>query len=460
MEGNLLQDVYTESNPGRDLRNNIYKGRVLRVLPGIQSAFVDIGLPRAAFLRLQKPAGLPAADCRELHEGGTLLVQVVKDAFGSKGPQVTTSLSFSSRHLVYMPGSEHTAVSRHITDEAECCRLKELAETLRNPDEGLVLRTAATGACAQELQRDLRMLRAAWCRTRRQAEESGTPSLVYQDPPLTLRVVRDLMRPTTERVLIDCEHQHELLRQLVAAQAPEQAGIVELAGAGSPLFELANLEEQLEQALGRKVPLKSGGYLVIDQTEAMTTIDVNSGAFVGRHDPEDTAYRTNLEAAEAIPRQLRLRRLGGILVLDFIDMEQEEHGRQVLRTLEKGLALDPVPCQLGSLSNLGLVEMTRARRRESLRDALCEPCPHCAGQGVVKTAETVCLEVFRELARRANEFRDTGCLVIASQSVVDRLIDEEAGYLDEVALALGTNIRVNVEPGYAPGQFDVIRQAS
>ena len=348
------------------------------------------------------------------------------------------------------PGEELKAPGEELKAPGE--ELKAPGEGLDQSDEGLIVRTAAEGIEEKDFRRDLETLRATWRRTLARSEEASETALVYADLPLPLQIVRDLMLPTTRRILIDCKHQYERLVQFVEDFSPEQANIVELANAQPPLFDTVNLEDQIERALDRKVPLRSGGYLVIDQTEAMTTVDVNTGSLVSQR---NAGYRTNLEAAAVIPQQLRLRRIGGIIVVDFIDMADGEHQRQVLRTFEKGLASDPVPCQITALSDLGLVEMTRARRRESLQDSLCEPCQQCGGSGVVKSGETACLELFRELACRANEFRDRECLIAASQTVVDRLIDEEAKYLDEVSLALGTKIRINVESSYAPGQFDI-----
>ena len=465
VEHGATQDIHLERSASRGLVGNIYAGRVSRVLPGMQAAFVDIGQARNSFLHV---SDLPAAAdealpriAERLQEGQLLTVQVTKDPLGSKGARLTAQLSVASRYLVYMPDADHVGVSQRIDDAAERGRLQAaLAEALAveqmDAAGGFILRTAAEGAGGAELAQDLRFLRRLWAAVARRAATATAPALLYEELPLPLRTVRDLARPGVERIRIDSGESFEALRGFCDAYMPELTGLLERYDGERPLFDLHGVEDDIQRALGRKVDLKSGGYLVIDQTEAMTTIDVNTGSFVGRRNHEETVFKTNLEAATTLARQLRLRNLGGMIIVDFIDMADPEHQRQVQRTLEKAMARDPARNTISGVSELGLVELTRKRTRESLEQLLCEPCPVCAGRGVLKTAETVCYEIFREIMRDARAYENDRLLVLAAQGVVDRLLDEESANLADLEASIGKTISFRVEPDYSQEHFDIV----
>jgi ribonuclease G len=467
----LLQEIFLERFHTRGTLGNIYKGKVVRVLPGMQSAFIDIGQPRAAFVHITDLVDAHEAVMEErgpeyryppitevLHDGKEVLVQVTKEPIGTKGARATSSISLASRFLVYMPETAHVGISQRIEDEEERERLRSLLDEVfeEGRGDGFIVRTASERAEADEILRDAELLRTRWEAIKQDSKDAKTPSLVYEDLPLHLRTMRDIINRETHRILVDNESIYGLIKRFLDDFIPERSDCLAMAKGEVPLFDAHNLEDQIETALDRKVPLKSGGYLIVDQTEAMTTVDVNTGTFVGRRDLEETIYRTNLEAAAAIPRQLRLRNIGGIVIIDFIDMIDEEHKRQVVRTLEKGQQTDRVKWKISEISDLGLVEMTRKRTNESLLKMMCEPCPSCDGKGHVKTPESVCLEIFREIQRKATDFTDHDCLIMASQAVVDRLLDEDAVCVRELSEALDADIRFQVEASYTQEQFDVV----
>ena len=466
VENGVVQEIFIERTNHRGLVGNIYKGKVVRVLPGMQAAFVDIGLERAAFIHA---AEIGEGDAHApintlLHEGQALVVQVTKDPIGTKGARLTTQLAIPSRYLVYMPGEGHVGVSQRIDDEGERERLKNLvnacmeAEGLSGGEAGFILRTAAEGVGEDEILADTRYLRRLWRKLEERIKDNKPPSMVYDELPLSLRTLRDYARPEVSKIFIDSRETFQKIEQFVNQYVPEVADRIEYYPGPRPLFELYSVEDEIQRALERKVPLKSGGYLVIDQTEAMTTIDVNTGGFVGRRNLEETIFKTNLEAATAIGRQLRLRNLGGIIILDFIDMTEVEHQRQVLRMLEKVMEKDHAKTKISSVSELGLVEMTRKRTRESLEQMLMEPCPHCLGRGSVKTAETICYEIFREILREERAYGAGTYLVLASQQVVDRLLDEDSNGLADLEAFIGKAIKLQVEAQYAQDQYDIILQ--
>lgn len=466
VEQGLLQEVFIERTDTKSTVGNIYKGKVVRILPGMQSAFVDIGHERAAFMHVtdlidghevfDREPGYEYPQITELlRDGQELRVQVTKEPIGTKGARITTNLSMASRYLVYLPGSSHIGISQKIEDESERERLKAILTELQFEDEGFIVRTAAENASAEEVLQDAGLLRTRWEIVQQEAAKARSPSLVYADLPLPLRVMRDIITSQTTAILVDDEETHLIMSGFLGDYIPDKLDCLHKA-VDQSLFDVHQLEDQIEAALDRKVPLKSGGYLIIDQTEAMTTVDVNTGAFVGRKDLEETIFRTNIEAATAISRQLRLRNIGGIVIIDFIDMVDEEHKRQVLRTLEKGQQADRVKCNITQISELGLVEMTRKRSYGSLLKVMCEPCSVCEGRGFIKSAESICLEIFKQIQRMAAEVEGKRCLIIASQSVIDRLIDEEAGNVRALADALDTMIAYQVEPGYTQEQYDVV----
>lgn len=468
IDNGATQDIHIERSASRGIVGNIYAGRVERVLPGMQAAFVDIGLERTSFIHVSD-IYVPAADERarvsdsissHLHDGKMVVVQVTKEPLGSKGARLTTELSVSSRYLVFMPWNSHIGVSQRIDDNDERERLQTLLRECLAMEQmdggGYIIRTAAEGVGVEEIRADLRFLKRLWAVVSRRADAATSPGLLYAELPLYLRTVRDLARPGVERILVDSRESFTALQDFCSDYMPEVKGLLEHYPGERPLFDLHGIEEDLQRALSRKVDLKSGGYLVFDQTEAMTTIDVNTGSFVGRRNLEETIFKTNLEAATMLARQLRVRNLGGIIIVDFIDMRDEEHRRQVHRTLEKAMQRDPVRYKITGVSELGLVEMTRKRTRESLEQLLCEECSVCRGRGVLKTAETVCYEIFREIMRDARAYENDTLMVLATQAVVDRLLDEESANVADLEEFIGKTITFRVEPNASPEHFDIV----
>jgi ribonuclease G len=476
LENGVLQEVYIERASKLGLVGNIYKGKVSRVLPGMQAAFVDVGLERAAFLHAsdilvaeQAESAVPGEERlnerREhkpitelLREGQDIVVQVVKDPLGTKGARLTTELSIPARFLVLMPDLKHIGVSQRIENEAERVRLKETIAKLapQFPAGGYIVRTAAEGATEEALAADMSYLHKCWAVLQERARTEAPCTLIHEDLRLAMRTMRDLAAGEVEKVRIDSRETFNKAVKFATKFIPELAPRIEHYPGERPIFDLYGVEDEIQKALERKVQLKSGGYLIIDQTEAMSTIDVNTGAFVGSRNLEETIFKTNLEAAQAIVRQLRLRNLGGIIIIDFIDMQDPEHRRQVLRALEKRLEKDRAKSQISEVSSLGLVEMTRKRTRESLARVLCETCPACQGRGAIKTAETVCYEIFREILREARQFEAQRFLVLAAQEVVDRMLDEESASLAELETFIGKTITLQVEAQYTQEQFDVV----
>ncbi len=469
LENSSLQEVHIERPGRRGIVGNIYKGKVSRVLPGMQAAFIDVGLERTAFLHvadiaLARPdetvVGLPPVDDirRLVSQGDELLVQVVKDPMGTKGARLTTFVALPSRYLVYMPRGEGIGVSARIEGEPVRLGLKSKLASLLPPQApgGYIVRTAAVGAHDDGLREDVAYLEKLWRHVREKAANLPAGSSVHEDLPLPLRVLRDELGTTVSRVLVDSPVVHASMREFAQTFLPGSPVSIELYTGPRPLFDLHSVEEELERALERKVALKSGGHLIIDQTESMTTIDVNTGAYVGHRNLEETIFRTNLEAAVAIAHQLRLRNLGGIIIIDFIDMTDASHRRQVVQALETALAADRAQTHIASLSPLGLVEMTRKRTRDSLEHQLCSPCPTCEGRGFVKTLETVAHEIFRELVRQGRQFGSRELLVLASQTVVDHLLENESTSIAELEQQVSRPIRVRAESLYGVDQFDVV----
>ena len=479
VENGMLQEVHLERASRRGNVGHIYKGRVSRVMPGMQAAFVEIGLDRTAFLHASDIVRAPLAESAEmtggngngnghghaapaigelLREGQEIVVQVIKDAIGSKGARVSAHLSIPSRYLVLLPQAPRTlGISARIEDEAERTRLREIiAQRTGEQPLGYIVRTNAEGAGEDALAFDLAYLGKVWRVVQENIARARTGERVYEELSLPLRALRDLMHEDIEKVRVDSRETFERLVRFVTKFMPELAGRVELYTGERPIFDLFGVEDEIQRALEKNVPLKSGGYLVIDQTEAMTTIDVNTGGYLGARNLEDTAFRTNLEAAQAAARQLRLRNLGGIVIIDFIDMLDAEHRRQVLRQLEKSLAGDYAKTTVYEMSPLGLVEMTRKRTTESLARQLCEPCPACAGRGMLKTPETVTYEIFREITRAVRQFEAQQLLVLAAPRVVQRILDEESVAVAELEQFTRKSIRFQPEDHYTQEQFDVV----
>ena len=478
LEGGQLQELHLARANAASVTGNIYSGRVVRVLPGMQAAFVDVGLERPGFLHAKDIRGShwPAVEAarvagedaplieRLLGEGDRVLVQVAKDPISSKGARLTTHLALPSRYLVLMPFSAHIGVSQRIEDETERERLRAEVEAARASAEvpegfGFIVRTVADGAQAAEIAADMAFLVRSWERIDGCRHDLVGSSLVYEELPVQVRVLRDLVDRSVDAIRIDCPDTHAAMRRYAERFLPELNACLHHHQAPTPLFEGSGVEAEISRALSRRVPLKCGGHLVIEQTEAMTTIDVNTGGYVGARNLEDTVFKANLEAAAAIPQQLRLRNLGGIVVIDFIDMEDPEHQRSVVRALEKAAEGDPARIRVFGISELGLVELSRKRTRESLRQQLCAPCETCDGRGYLRRAESVCFEIFRTVqrdARRREDVSESAYLVRAGQSVLDRLLDEDADALAALADHVGRPIRLQLEPSYGVEDFDVV----
>ncbi len=468
LENGVLQEVHIERASNRGVISNIYKGRVTRVLPGMQAAFVEIGLARTAFLHV---SDIVRAQCSEegdpglpgirdvVKEGDELLVQVVKDPLGNKGARLTTSITLPARHLVLLPNGDNIGISARIENEDERERLRLLVSSLLTENAlncGVIVRTAAEGVDETPLRADLAYLARLWRVVEERSKTARPETLVHEDLSLPLRVLRDFVTAEVEKVLIDSPDDFAGMQEFAATYLPEIVPKLEVYRRRRPIFDLHGIEDEIRKALERSIPLKSGGYLIFDQTEAMTTIDVNTGAYVGHRNLEETIYRTNLEAAVAIARQLRLRNLGGIIIIDFIDMLEPDHRDNVLQLLDQSLTRDYARHQISPLSPLGLVEMTRKRTRESLQHILCRDCPSCHGQGFVLSAETVCLEIFREVIRQARQFEFDEALVLAHQDVIDMLLDEQAPSLAQLEEQTGKSIKLQPESLYMQDQFDVV----
>jgi len=470
LENGVLQEVYIERATRRGLNSNIYKGYVSRVLPGMQAAFVDIGLERTGFLHASDIArqnfGDPAADPRELpdirelvQEGSEVLVQVVKEPLGNKGARLTTFITLPSRYLVLLPNGAGVGVSARIEDADERDRLRQTLEGLLAADGrpgGVIVRTAAEGSSEEALGADLELLQKLASVVQDQCRKAPVKTVIHEDLPLPVRVLRDLVTSDVERILVDSEPDFHQMKSFTAAFLPEIEPMLELYTRQRPIFDLHGIEDEIKKALDRNIPLKSGGYLIFDQTEAMTTVDVNTGGYVGHRNLEETIFRTNLEAAVTIARQLRLRNLGGIIIIDFIDMEEEEHRRRVMQVLEQCMLRDHARHQITPVSPLGLVEMTRKRTRESLQHILCEDCPNCMGRGFVMAPATVCSEIFREIIRQHRQFKFDEVLVLAHQDIIELLLAEESEGLAEIEAQTGKAIRLQPESLYLRDQFDVV----
>ncbi|WP_119286627.1 ribonuclease G [Azohydromonas sediminis] len=470
VENGAVQELHLERALERGLVGNIYLGKVARVLPGMQSAFVDIGLERAAFLHVAdlfgarsdgNGGGVPLPIEKQVFEGQTLTVQVIKDPIGTKGARLSTQISIAGRLLVFLPQDKHIGISQRIGShelrEQLRARVQALAAT---PDGsaagGFILRTNAEDATDAELADDIAYLRKTWAAIRQRALSQPPGTLLHQDLTLAERVLRDLADEHTQTIRIDSKLQYEHLLAFGRAYTPGAVGKLQHYQGERPVFDLYNVDDEIAKALARRVDLKSGGYLIIDQTEALTTIDVNTGGFVGARNFDDTIFKTNLEAAGAIARQLRLRNLGGIIIVDFIDMSREEHQAAVLAEFRKQLARDRTKVTVGGFTQLGLVEMTRKRTRESLAHMLCEPCPTCGGRGQVKTARSVCYDILREILREARQFDPKEFRVVASPAVVEMLLDEESPHLAGLSEFIGKPISLSAEPSMNPEQYDIV----
>lgn len=464
MQQGIVQQLHIERGSHLGIVNNVYLGRVKRVLPGMQSAFVDIGLERSAFLHVadiweNRNCGDSARPIEKmLHEGQNLLVQVIKDSIGSKGARLSTQISIAGRLLVFLPQESHIGVSQRIENEADRELLRSRLQQLLplKGGGGYIVRTMAETATEKELRADMEYLNKLWVKLQDQVKTGTAPCLLYQELNISLCVLRDFVNDSTTRILVDSGETYQRMNSFAQDFIPGMVSRLEHYSGARPLFDLYRVEEEIERALSRRVNLKSGGYIIIDQTEALTTVDVNTGGFVGSRNFDDTIFKTNLDAAQVIARQLRLRNLGGIIICDFIDMNNQEHRDAVLEELKKSLACDPTRITVNGFSALGLVEMTRKRTRESLAQILCEPCPTCGGRGEVKTAQTICYEIVREIMREARQFDVREYRILASQRVVDLFLDEESQCLAQLSEFIGKPVSLQVETLYSQEQYDII----
>ncbi len=496
-----VQALHIERTATLGLVGNVYVGKVARVLPGMQSAFIDIGLERSAFLHVAdileyrqqtqgllrhgkpnsptssptpSPTSSPAPSAtpitpvpieRMLREGDRVLVQVIKDPLGTKGARLSTQISLAGRMLVYLPQEAHIGISQKIESEAERAHLREALARLVPPDEtgGFIVRTCAEEASDEDLRTDIAYLRRRWAQIHEAAQNMPAPSQLYQELSLAQRVLRDMVNDQTASVQIDSRENFVALQAFCSEYVPGARARLVHYSSERPLFEQHQIDAEMDKALGRRVDLKSGGYLIIDQTEAMTTIDVNTGGFVGARSFDDTIYKTNLEATQVIARQLRLRNLGGIIIIDFIDMTSAPHREAVLAELNKALARDRTRISVNGFTQLGLVEMTRKRTRESLAHVLCEPCPTCQGRGEIKTARTICYDILREILRESRQFGVQGASapvrefrILAAQSVIDLFLEEEAPSLAALSDFIGKPISMQVETVYSQERYDIV----
>ncbi|UJP02071.1 MAG: ribonuclease G [Nitrosomonas sp.] len=464
LEQGVTQELHIERTSGRGIVGNIYNGRVSRVLPGMQSAFVDIGLDRAAFLHVadirdSNPEGDAAKPIEKLlYEGNSILVQVIKDAISTKGARLSTQISLAGRLLVYLPQESHIGISQRIEDDSERELLREKLQQILPAEEkgGYIIRTMAETADEADLRADLEYLHRLWRDIQQKSVTIAAPVLLYQDLDLSHRVLRDFVDEDSTRIFVDSRENYQRLIRFAHNYMIYIAERIVLYTGDRPLFDLYGVEEEIEKSLAKRVNLKSGGYLIIDQTEALTTMDVNTGGFIGVRNFDDTIFKTNLEAAQVIARQLRLRNLGGIIIIDFIDMDSEEHKQAVLAEFNKALSKDRTRITVNGFSALGLVEMTRKRTRESLAHVLCETCPTCQGRGEIRTAQTICYEILRELLREARQFEANEFRILASQQVIDLFLDEESQSLAQLGDFIAKPISLQVEESYTQEQYDVI----
>jgi ribonuclease G len=471
VENGAVQELHVERTLERGLVSNVYLGKVARVLPGMQSAFIDIGLERAAFLHVadvwrRQPEGEPPSIARngqpqvpiekQVFEGQALMVQVIKDPIGSKGARLSTQISIAGRLLVFLPQDDHVGVSQKIPAQQRDALRARLQALVGSAGGGFILRTNGEEASDSELAEDIGYLRKTWARIREAALRQPPMTLLHQDLNLLQRVLRDLVGEQTQAIRLDSNEQFAMLQEFAREFMPSSADRLALYKGERPIFDLYAIDEEIAKALGKRVELKSGGYLIVDQTEALTTVDVNTGGFVGARNFDETIFKTNLEAAQAIARQLRLRNLGGIIIVDFIDMNREDHREAVLAEFRKQLARDRVKTMAGGFSQLGLVEMTRKRTRESLAHMLCEPCVACGGKGTVKTARSVCYDILREILREARQFNPREYRVVASPQVIELFLDEESQHLAGLSDFIGKAISLQSESAMGPEQYDIV----
>ncbi|MDD2558930.1 MAG: Rne/Rng family ribonuclease [Desulfuromonadaceae bacterium] len=484
-ENGHISELYIERSCDLGIVGNIYKGRVIRVLPGMQAAFVDIGLDKAAFLYVadvfdEMEAVVDYIDGRSdtsepdstetengeteveqplppietlLDEGQDILVQVAKEPLGTKGARISSHISLPGRHLVYMPTIDHIGISRRIENPEEKERLREIVERIRPPHSGFIVRTAAEGKSEEELRADMNYLAELWCDIDQHQSSMSVPALVHSDLDVTSKVLRDILTEDIKDIVVDSQEEHDKILKFLSTYMPNLQCNIQLYTDDIPLFDMCGLEIEIARALERKVWLKSGGYIIIEQTEALTAIDVNTGRYVGKRNQEDTILKTNLEAVKEIAYQVRLRNIGGLIIIDFIDMEKELHRDQVHGSLEEALKGDKNKTNILKISELGLVEMTRKRVRESIGRTLCEPCPYCDGTGYIKSRTTMAFEIFRKLQREARNLPGYRINLQVHPDVATLLYDEERCIIDEIELQFQKQITVISRPNFHMEQY-------
>lgn len=466
LEKGIAQEIHIERSSSLGIVGNVYRGTVCRVLPGMQSAFVEIGLQRAAFLHV--------ADIMECHvngepqterpiqevlfEGQSIIVQVIKEPISTKGARLTTEISIAGRFLVFLPHQDHIGVSQRIEDEEEreLLRNRLLGLLPENRSGGFIIRTMSENASDEELLNDIEYLQKVWTKIQLDSQSASERSLVFYDLSLPRRMLRDVVNDDTVSIRVDSKSTYAQLKEFSELYVAKAVKPLTHYQGERPIFDFYNIEKEIERALSRKVELTSGGYLIFDQTEALTTVDVNTGSFVGGKNLSDTIFKTNLEAAHCIARQLRLRNLGGIIIIDFIDMYEDAQREAVLEELKKAVELDRARTGINGFTALGLVEMTRKRTRESLAHLLCEPCEVCNGRGEYKTAQTICYEVMRELLRESKQFNAKEFKVIASTDVINMLLDEESQSLANLSDFMNKRVTLQAESQYAREVFDIV----
>jgi len=477
LEDRVLVELYIERTKDRGIMGNIYKGKVVKVLPGMQAAFVDIGLEKAAFLYVSDVSGgiedyeemgfpgiemptyfNPSSQIEDLlSEGQEILVQVSKEPLGTKGTRITSHITLPGRYLVLMPTVDHVGVSRRIKDEKERRRLREIVQAIKPPSSGFIVRTASEGAEPEEIRNDMEFLLHLWSNIQKKRENSTAPCLIHNDLTTILRVIRDILSPQINRIVIDSKDESENIISFINTYMPKQKYEITLYEKSEPIFDAYGIEMEIDKILGRKVWLKSGGYIVIDMSEALVAIDVNTGRYVGKRNLADTILKTNLEAAKEIAYQLRVRNIGGIIIIDFIDMEREGDREKVYQALEETIKKDRQKTNIFKISELGLVEMTRKRTRENISRVLGEPCNYCEGAGLIKSKTTVCYDIFREIERTASELGGHNIMVEANPEVADLLYEEERAGVEELERKLRKKIVIKGKPGFHQEQFSIIQ---
>ena len=482
LENDVLLELYVDRAKRKDFVGNIYKGKVVKVLPGMQAAFIDIGMDKAAFmhvsdLSLESEPGDTLLDSDEddrgpemprprrqttrpieqlLHEGQELMVQISKGPIGTKGPRVTTYVSLPGRYLVFMPNVEHVGVSRRIAKDEERARLKEIVKRLRQPGYGFIVRTVSEGVTEEELRSDVEFLTTSWGDVMRRREQGPAPMLLHTDLSLSFRVVRDLFTKKVERLVVDSRTEYESIKDFVHRYMPEQTSRIQYYEKEEPLFDHLGIEMEIARALNRKVWLKSGGHIVVDHTEAMTVIDVNTGRYVGKRDQEETILKNNLEAVKEIAYQVKLRGIGGIIIIDFIDMEREKNRERVYQALVDAMANDKARTRISRISDLGIIELSRERVREDLLRAMSEPCWYCEGRGYTKSPTSVSYDIFRDI-RRVGRTGDMQKIVVgAHPAVVALLLDEERESVGEIEREYEAKIIVTADPTLHVEQYDIV----